>query len=96
MDPGAMARERVFREEGTALEPENLQEMPAFQGTKLHISAEISWYKIGELQFYNDENDPPEVEIKRLKRRKPTKPRKNESQELFGQRLREWEAEKEA
>ena len=96
VDPGAMARERVLREEGTALEPENLQEMPAFQGTKLHISAEISWYKIGKLQFYNDENDPPEVVIKKPKKRKPNKPRKKESQEQFEQRLREWEAEKEA
>ena len=83
-------------EEGTALEPENLQEMPAFQGSKLHISAEISWYKIGELQFYNDENDPPEVVVKKPKKRKPTKPRQKESQGQFEQRLREWEAEKEA
>ena len=91
-----MARERVLREEGTALEPENLQEMPGFQGSKLHISAEVSWYRIGELQFYNDENDPPEVEIKRPKKRKPAKPRKNESQEHYDQRVREWEAEQQA
>ena len=42
MDPGAMARERILREEGTATDPENLQEMPDFQGAKLHISAEVS------------------------------------------------------
>ena len=37
-----MARERVLRWEGTAEEPENLQEMPDFQGIKLHVAAEIS------------------------------------------------------
>ena len=88
-----MARKRVLREEGTTLELENLQEMPDFQGSKLHISAEVSQYKKGDLQFYNDENNPPRVEIKRPKKRKPTKPRKHKSQESFNQRIREWEAE---
>ena len=87
-----MARERILREEGTALEPENLQEMPDFQGSKLHIAAEISWYKIGPLQFYNDENDSPDVEVQAPKKRKPRK-RKNETPEQFNQRVAEWEAE---
>ena len=78
VDPGAMARERVLREEGTATDPANLQEMPDFQGASLHVAAEVSWYKKGQLEFYNDENDPPpvDVNIKIPKKRKPAKPRK--------------------
>ena len=62
--------------------------MPDFQGCKIHLFINISWHH-KELHFYNDENDPPAIRIKR-----PTKPRRRpiiETKEQYEQRVREWE-----
>ncbi|KAK3169883.1 hypothetical protein OEA41_009267 [Lepraria neglecta] len=73
VNPGPTLQGRILREEGTRLDPENLQPKPDFQGSTLHLSINISWhYK--ELYFYNDENDPPPVRIQKPPklRRRPT------------------------
>lgn len=73
---------------GTRYEPENMQQMPDMKGVKLHVAASISWHHKGALQFYNDENDTPDIQIK-----KPRKSRKSkyETEEMHRQRLTDWE-----
>lgn len=64
--------------------------MPDTTGVIFHFAASISWYYKGPLIFYNDEHEPPPVEVK-----KPSKPRrrpKTETAEQYQQRLKEWEA----
>jgi hypothetical protein len=55
----------------------------------LHIAASISWHHKGALQFYNDEHDMPDIEMK-----KPRKPRrrKTDTDDAYRQRVAEWEA----
>ena len=81
--------ERVLREEGTRYESKNLQTMPEMKGVKLHVAASISWHHKGALQFYNDEHDLPNIQIK-----KPRKPRRTKAMtnEQYQQKVAEWEA----
>ena len=55
---------------------------------KLHIAAFISWHHKGALQFYNDEHDMSDIQIK-----KPRKPRrrKTDKNDVYRQRVIEWE-----
>ena len=82
-------REHILREKGTRYDPENLQEMPDFQGIKLHIAASVSYHHKSDLVLYNDENDQPLI-----KPQKPCRPRRRklDTDEEWEQRLREWEA----
>lgn len=82
-------RQYILREEGTRLQSENMQEMKETVGVRYHIAASVSWHHKSPLQFYNDENDPPEIKIP-----KPKKPRKSkyETDEQYNQRVKEWEA----
>lgn len=84
-----MFQQRVLREEGTRYESENLQPIPDMKGVKLHVAASISWHHKGALQFYNDEHDKPDIQVK-----KPPKPRKSkyETTDEHRQRVTEWEA----
>ena len=89
LDPNEYYSKRVLREEGTRYESENLQAMPDMKGVKFHFAASISWHHKGELQFYNDEHNPPFVVTK-----KPPKPRKSKykTADQHHQRVVEWEA----
>ena len=89
IDPSMEPRQYILREEGTRLQSENMQEMKETVGVRYHIAASVSWHHKGLLQFYNDENDPPEIKIP-----KPKKPRKSkyETDEQYNQRVKEWEA----
>ena len=46
--------------------------MPNFQGVKLYVAAWISWHEKGDLEFYNDKNNPPKVSVQK----KEPKPRR--------------------
>lgn len=63
IDPGTTPGQRVLREEGTALNPENLQEMSGQKGVTLHVAAAVNWHEKSDLIFYNCSDDPPEVEV---------------------------------
>jgi hypothetical protein len=88
-DPDQTFEKRVLREEGTRYESENMQTMPSMKEVKSHIAVSISWHHKGVLQFYNDEHDMPEIQIK--KPRKPRK-RKHDTEDEYRQRVAEWEA----
>ena len=91
IDPSQWAHEQVLREEGTRLEPENLQEVPSsLKGCKVHCAAFVNWHKIGPLQFYNDEKAEPIMEVRQDP--KPRRHPKHGNEEEYQQRLREWEA----
>ena len=89
VDPTAMGAGHVLREEGTRYDSENVTEIPPLQGVVLHMSAFVSyWYK-GDLTFYNDPDDIPEldvnVQIDAPKKKRPPKQRKSETLEQFQQ-----------
>lgn len=88
-DPDQTFQERILREEDTRYEPENMQSLPDMKGVKLHIAASISWHHKGSSQFYNDEHDKPDIEVK-----KPSKPRRSkyQTEEIYRQRIAEWKA----
>ena len=91
IDPSLMKTGWILREEGTRLNPDNIQEKPKKGGVQLHIAGWVNWYKkCDKLEFYHDEEDKT-VQPKRP--RKPVK-RKKESEEEFGARIKEWEATK--
>jgi hypothetical protein len=85
-DPDQMFEQRILREEGTRYEPENMQTMSSMKGVKLHIACSVSWHHKGALQFYNDEHDMPDIQIK--KPRKPRK-RKHDTEDEYRQRVAE-------
>ena len=64
-DSNQMFDERVLREEGTRYEPKNTQTMSIMKEVKLHVAASVSWHHKGALQFYNDEHDMPDIQIKK-------------------------------
>jgi transposase len=92
IDPSEEPQGLILREQGTALNPENLQERSDRSGTALHIACSISWNHKSDLIFYND----PDDQIQILKPQIPRKPlrSKYESDAEYDQRLRDWEAEK--
>ena len=100
IDPTAMQAGYVLREEGPdqRYAPENVAEIPPLEGVTLHMSAFVSYYHKGKLQFYNDPNDVPElhidVHVDAPKRKRPPKQRKNETEEQFYQseRYLQWVA----
>jgi hypothetical protein len=87
IDPFQSSAEYILREEGTRLNPENMQ-MEHFSNysQRLHIAATISWHHKGELHFYNDE--PPVI--------RPRKPRRHrasgETDAEYHQKILEWSA----
>ena len=89
VDPTAMGAGHVLREEGTRYEPENVAEIPPLQGVILHMSAFVSYWHKGDLTFYNDPDDIPEldinVQINAPKKKRPPKQRKSETLEQFKQ-----------
>ena len=56
------------------------------KGVKLHVAAFISWHHKGALQFYNDEHDLPDIQIKEPRRTKVM------TDEQYQQKIAEWEA----
>jgi hypothetical protein len=88
-DPSAQQAGFILREEGTRLEPENIQMRGKKTGVVLHVAGWCNWRDMApELTFYHDE----ESHIQQHKR--PPKPRqsKYEDNEQFKLRLDEWEA----
>ena len=90
IDASLMDDGRILREPGTRYEPENLQQVPKPEGCSFHLAAYVNWHEIGPLQFYNDSQHDPEVEIKKPK--KPRRRPKTETEEQYQQRIRDWEA----
>lgn len=88
LDPSSQAQGYILREQGTRLDPENIQERGEKTGVTLHVFAYINWWEKSELYFYKDE----EMYIEKPK--KPPKPRtrKYETKEEFEERIRVWEA----
>ncbi|KAF6223169.1 hypothetical protein HO173_013244 [Letharia columbiana] len=88
----------VLREEGPdqRYAPENVAEIPPLEGVVLHMSAFVSYYHKGDLHFYNDPDDVPElnvtVQVDVPKRKRPPKQRKSETEEQFlrSERYLEW------
>ena len=90
IDPSSQGVGHILREEGTRYDTENIQQIPALEGVKLHIAGYVNWhYKCENLEFYNDEE---EYVFKPQTRTKPRKSR-YEEEEAFIQRLQQWEAE---
>ena len=93
VDPGQIHRTCILREEGTRLNPDNMQEMPDTQGIKLHMAASISWHKKGPLIFYNDEQDPPPMQPAVKSTSKPRRS-KYVPEDVYQQRVQEWKSQK--
>lgn len=85
-DPDQTFQERVFREENTRYESVNMQTMPEMKGVKLHIAASISWHHKGDLQFYNDEHDMPDIQIKKSRK---SRRRKTDTDDAYHERIAE-------
>jgi hypothetical protein len=89
VDPSSIGVGWTLCEEGTRLDPENIQELPKKEGVKLHVGAWVSCdAKAEKLELYYNEKD----HVKQPKR--PRKPihREYESEEEFQGRIKEWEA----
>lgn len=84
IDPSQSRAEYILREEGTRLEPKNMQMEHFATANRLHLAATISWHHKGNLQFYGNEPVPP----------RPQKPRrtKYKSEEKYHQEILEWNA----
>ena len=87
-DPDEQPKRHILREQGTRLDPDNMQIRPELHGIRLHYSASCSWHYKSELTFYNDEYDPPTVKpvLPPRPRRRPT----TETPEQYEQRLEDW------
>ena len=92
MDPSAMSAGHILREEGqeSRYAPENVAEIQPLQGVVLHMSAFVSYWHKGDLTFYNDPEDVPELDVnveiqEPPKKKRPPKQRKNETLEQFKQ-----------
>jgi hypothetical protein len=89
IDPAAQGAGHILREQGTRYDPENIQEKPALQGSKLHVAGWINWHtKADKLEFYNDE----ESYIEKPKRPRKPRRRKADTDEVWEHRLAEWQA----
>jgi hypothetical protein len=89
VDPAAQGVGHILREQGTRYDPENIQERPALEGSKLHVAGWINWHaKAEKLEFYNDE----EAYIEKPKRPRKPRRRKAESDNKWERRLAEWQA----
>lgn len=89
VDPSLMKTGYILREQGTRLDPDNIQEKPKKIGNKLHMAGWVNWHeKCEKLEFYHDE----EEHIERPKRPRKPRKRKSESDEEFQDRLKEWDA----
>jgi DDE superfamily endonuclease len=84
IDPSQSSAEWILREEGTRLNPENMQMEHFDSSFKVHIAATISIHHKGALQFYNDEPAPT----------RPRKPRRSKykSEAEYHQEVLEWQA----
>jgi hypothetical protein len=81
-----MFQQRILREENTRYESKNMQTVSDMKNVKLHVAAFISWHHKEALQFYNDEHDKFDIQIKKsLKSRKSKKRTEKEYRQLMMQ-----------
>ncbi len=87
-DPIQMFEQRILRETDTKYESKNLQTMSSMKEVKLHIAVFVSWHHKDALQFYNDEHNMPDIQIKKSRK---SRKRKHDTKNEYRQRIAEWE-----
>jgi hypothetical protein len=87
-DSNQMFQKQTLREEDIKYEKKNMQTMSNMKRIKLHVVVSISWHHKGTLQFYNDEHDMSDIQIKKSRK---SRKRKHETENEYRQRVVEWE-----
>jgi curved DNA-binding protein CbpA len=87
-DSNQMLQKQTLREEDIRYEKKNMQTMSNMKRIKLHVVVFISWHHKEVLQFYNDEHDMSDIQIKKSRK---SRKRKHETKNEYRQRVIEWE-----